>query len=444
MSRTVFEPPASAEGVAGLGRSMEDAAALDTLRWAAERYGSRLTFATGLGAEGCVLVDLIGRHQLPIDIFTLDTGLLFPETYDLWTRLETRYGVTIRRVTPTLTVEAQAAEYGGRLWERMPDRCCAMRKVVPLRTELARVDAWITAIRREQTPERANAGVVEWDPKFAIVKVNPLARWTKRDIRAHLLEHRVPYNPLHDQGYPSLGCMPCTSAVGAGEDDRAGRWRGVARTECGLHGPAIPAASGAADASVFPAFLKLQGRPVVVIGAGPVAASKLSALRASGARITVVAPEMTPEVETSGAQLEHRPFRPADLDGAWLVVAAATPEVNRQVAMAAEARQLFVNAVDDPSNASLYLGGVVRRAGITVAISTDGRAPALAGLLREGLETLLPEAELQRWMNEAEKLRHTWRSENVPMDSRRPQLLEALIRLYDRGTENPDRGTRKA
>ena len=232
---------ASPEIVSDLGSVMELASAVETLRWAAGRYGTRLTFATGLGAEGCVLIDLIGRHQLPIDIFTLDTGLLFPETYGLWRRLETRYGVTIRGVAPTLTVEAQAAEHGDRLWERMPDRCCRLRKVVPLRTELAGVDAWITAIRREQTPERANAGVVEWDAKFDIVKINPLARWTAREVWAHLLEHGVPYNPLHDQGYPSIGCLPCTGAVADGEDQRAGRWRGVAKTECGLHGPALPA-----------------------------------------------------------------------------------------------------------------------------------------------------------------------------------------------------------
>jgi phosphoadenosine phosphosulfate reductase len=238
--------PGSPETIAKLGRGMERASAIETLRWAADRYGSRLTFATGFGAEGCVLVDLIGRHQLAIDVFTLDTGLLFPETYDLWKQLETRYGLTIRAVAPALTVEAQAVEHGDRLWERTPTRCCQMRKVVPLKSELARVDAWVTAIRRDQTPERANAGIVEWDAKFDIVKINPLVRWTKRDVWAHLLDHDVPYNPLHDQGYPSIGCLPCTSAVGDGENERAGRWRGVAKTECGLHGPALPTGSDVA------------------------------------------------------------------------------------------------------------------------------------------------------------------------------------------------------
>ena len=176
-----------------------------------------------------MLIDLIGRHRLPIDIFTLDTGLLFPETYDLWRRLEARYDLRIRSVTPELSVEGQAAVHGDRLWERQPEHCCGMRKVVPLKAELARVDAWITAIRRDQTPQRAGALVVEPDAKFGIVKVNPLVRWTKRHVWAHILEHDVPYNPLHDNGYPSIGCAPCTSAVKPGEDERAGRWRGTAQ-----------------------------------------------------------------------------------------------------------------------------------------------------------------------------------------------------------------------
>ena len=220
--------------------ALEDRSALDVLRWAAGRYSPRLTCATGFGPEGCVLIDIIGRHDLPIDIFTLDTGVLFPETYDLWRRLEQRYALTIRGVTAALSVDDQGAVHGERLWDRAPERCCEMRKVVPLKQELRRVGAWVTAIRRDQTPQRANALVTEWDDKFDIVKINPLVRWTKKDVWAHLLEHEVPYNPLHDRGYPSIGCSPCTSAVSPGEDDRAGRWRGIVKTECGLHGPVIP------------------------------------------------------------------------------------------------------------------------------------------------------------------------------------------------------------
>ena len=181
---------------------------------------------------------------------------------------------------------------------------------------------------------------------------------------------------------------------------------------------------------LFPAFLKLAGRRVVVVGGGPVATSKLRALLDAGAAVTVVAPEMTPAIDAAPVARIRRPFAPDDLEGAWLVVAAATPAVNRGVAAAAEARQLFVNAVDDPTNASLYLGGVVRRAGVTFAISTDGRAPALAGLLREGLDALLPDADLERWMDEAARLRPRWRAEAFPLPSRRPALLDALVHLY--------------
>lgn len=187
--------------------------------------------------------------------------------------------------------------------------------------------------------------------------------------------------------------------------------------------------TGAPD--LFPVFLKLAGRAVLVVGGGTVAASKLAALSATGARITVVAPEISPAVRATGVTCHARPFQTSDLDGQWLVIAAATPEVNREVAQAAEARCLFVNAVDDPANASVYLGGVLRRDGVTIAISTDGRAPALAGLLREGLDALLP-SDLGEWMSQADELKRVWRSEGVPMEARRPQLLEALIRLYER------------
>lgn len=224
-----------ATALAEAGRALEGDTPLEILRWASNRFAPRLTFATGFGAEGCVLLDLIGRHDLDIDIFTLDTGLLFPETYELWRRLEAKYDFTIRSVSPELSIEQQAATHGPELWEREPDRCCNMRKVTPLTAQLVGFDAWITAIRRDQTDSRAGALAVEWDPKFALGKINPLVRWTKRDVWAHLLKHDVPYNPLHDRGYPSVGCKPCTSMVNAGEHDRAGRWRGAPKSECGLH-----------------------------------------------------------------------------------------------------------------------------------------------------------------------------------------------------------------
>ena len=194
--------------------------------------------------------------------------------------------------------------------------------------------------------------------------------------------------------------------------------------------------------ALFPAFLKLQGRRVVVVGGGPVAASKLSSLQAAGADVTVVAPEICDAIRTAGVAIRQKPFAPSDLDDAWFVVAAAPPDVNRRVAEEAKHRQVFVNAVDDPANASVYLGGVVRRDGVTLAISTDGAAPALAGLLREALDFMLPD-DLGTWNARARELRASWRARGVPMEARRPELLEALNALYDARRSN-DHASRAA
>ncbi len=225
----------TAADIKTMGHIAETWPAEDVLAWAGQRFAPRLTFATGFGAEGCVLIDLVARFRLPVDVFTLDTGLLFPETYDLWRTLEARYGLPIRRVQPMQTVAEQAATHGDALWQHEPSRCCDLRKVTPLAAHLRGYDAWITAIRRDQTAARSNARAIEWDEQFGLVKVNPLVRWTKPQVWAYLRQHNVPYNPLHDRGFPSIGCIPCTSAVAAGEDDRAGRWRGLMKDECGLH-----------------------------------------------------------------------------------------------------------------------------------------------------------------------------------------------------------------
>jgi len=207
----------------------------EILAWAAERYAPRVALATAFGPEGCVLIELIGRARLPIPIFTLDTGLLFPETQALWRLLERRHGLVIRAVPPSRTVEEQARSHGDRLWERDPARCCELRKVEPLRGALRGLDAWITGIRRDQTPERAASRVLERDPRFGIVKLNPLASWSEADVWDSVRRHDVPVSELHARGYRSIGCWPCTTPVGAGEPARAGRWRGQARSECGLH-----------------------------------------------------------------------------------------------------------------------------------------------------------------------------------------------------------------
>ena len=181
--------------------------------------------------------------------------------------------------------------------------------------------------------------------------------------------------------------------------------------------------------AVFPVFLKLAGRRVVVVGGGPIAAGKLRALLDAEAEVTVVAPEIIDAIRSAPVRLLSREFEPGDLDGAWYVVAAAPPEVNRAVSAAANARGIFVNAVDDLENASAYAGAVLQRGGVTIALSTDGEAPALAGLLREALESVLPE-ELEDWMSCAREARRRWLAEGVPMAERRPLLLDALLQLY--------------
>jgi uroporphyrin-III C-methyltransferase/precorrin-2 dehydrogenase/sirohydrochlorin ferrochelatase len=187
---------------------------------------------------------------------------------------------------------------------------------------------------------------------------------------------------------------------------------------------------------MFPAFLDLAGRKAVVVGGGSVAAGKVEALLAARARVTVIAPDIRPEIEHADVQIVRREFADPDLDDAWWVVAAAPPDVNRRVSEAAERRRIFVNAVDDPEHATAYLGGVVRRDGVTIAISTDGRAPAIAGLLREAFDALLPR-EIDTWLRASDEARRTWRSERTPMDQRRPQLLDILNRLYDEKRRTP-------
>jgi len=182
---------------------------------------------------------------------------------------------------------------------------------------------------------------------------------------------------------------------------------------------------------LLPVFLNLAERRVVLVGGGRVAAAKLPALVSARAAVTVVAPEVDAQIARSRAAIVRRRFEPRDLDGAWLVVAAATREVNAQVARAAARRRVFVNAVDDPANASAFLGGVVRRDGVTIAISTNGHAPALSGLLREAIDAVLPR-QLGAWLDEARRQRVIWRRGNVPMEKRRPLLLRALNRLYRR------------
>lgn len=207
------------------------------LEWAIRKFGEKLTLACSFGAEDVVLVDALQRIPggKKVDIFYLDTDLHFPETYETRDRLEERYGIRFKRVTPALTLDEQQASYGPALWRQDPNRCCYLRKVQPLEKTLSEYDAWMTGIRREQSPTRRKAQIVEVDQRFRLTKVNPLVHWTSEDVWAYIRERDVPYNPLHDERYPSIGCAPCTRPVHEGEDLRSGRWSGFQKTECGLH-----------------------------------------------------------------------------------------------------------------------------------------------------------------------------------------------------------------
>lgn len=207
----------------------------DAIRWAVENFYPDMALACSFGAEDVSLVDMLTRINPRVKIFYLDTGLLFKETYEVRDRLIKRYGIAPIQYRSSMTLEEQAKVHGDRLWVKNPDLCCKIRKVEPLIEALKGLRCWITGIRREQAPTRANAQVVEWDMKFNLTKVNPLVKWTNKDVWDYIHRHNVPYNILHDKDYPSIGCEPCTKPVKPGEDPRSGRWAGFQKTECGLH-----------------------------------------------------------------------------------------------------------------------------------------------------------------------------------------------------------------
>ncbi len=223
------------ESFADISARMEQATPQEILRWAVGKYFPKLTMATAFGAEGCCIIHMLAEIEPRVHIFNLETGYQFSETHELRDRIADRYGMVVQYVSAETTVPEYEAQHGGPLYTRQPDQCCQDRKIVPLRRAIVGYDAWISAIRRDQTAHRKNAGIVHWDSKFSLVKVNPLAKWTKKDVWKFIVDNDVPYNPLHDRGYPSIGCWPCTRAVAEGEDDRAGRWSGTVKTECGLH-----------------------------------------------------------------------------------------------------------------------------------------------------------------------------------------------------------------
>ncbi|MCZ6633110.1 MAG: phosphoadenylyl-sulfate reductase [bacterium] len=219
-------------------RVFETASPEEIVRWAWEKFGGRLAFGTAFGSTGMVLLDVIQQTVPQIPVFTIDTGYLFQETLDLKSQLEARYGFEIESLHPRLSVSEQDRKFGGALFRHDPDRCCWMRKVEPLQRKLADLDGWMTSLRRDQSDTRKGIGILEayrTHSGRSLVKVNPMANWTRKQVWDYILVHDVPYNPLLDQGYPSVGCWPCTQAVGNTDDERAGRWAGTAKTECGIH-----------------------------------------------------------------------------------------------------------------------------------------------------------------------------------------------------------------
>jgi phosphoadenosine phosphosulfate reductase len=226
--------------VAALGAEFEFASATEILQWAYGQFGSSAAIGTSFQGAGLVTIHLAVSAGLPLPVFTIDTGLLFPETVELKNRLEKYFGIVIEPLIPERTVEEQALDVAPELWSSNPDLCCTMRKVEPLQKKLSQLDAWIVGLRREQSAGRSQIGILElyeFDRlrEKNILKVSPLARWSRDQVWAYIRQHGIPYNPLMDRGFRSIGCQPCTRVVISGQDDRAGRWTGFDKSECGIH-----------------------------------------------------------------------------------------------------------------------------------------------------------------------------------------------------------------
>ena len=229
------------EEVEEISSQLQNAPLLDVLRWASERFGEQAAVGTSFQGAGLVLLHHAFSAGLRLPVFTLDTGLLFPETLALKARLEAFWGVTIESVLPELTLEQQAIEQrDDALWASKPDLCCSIRKVEPLQRRLRTLSVWITGVRREQSATRGGAQILErylFDPirETYILKLNPMAYWSRDAVWDYIKANNIPYNPLHDRGYRSIGCMPCTSASDSSDSERSGRWIGFNKTECGIH-----------------------------------------------------------------------------------------------------------------------------------------------------------------------------------------------------------------
>jgi phosphoadenosine phosphosulfate reductase len=237
MSPSVNIQP-SPDELAALNESLEGQSPQKILETALEQYGPRIILACSFGAEDVVLADMMLRINPRSVLFYLDTDFLFPETHTVRDRIIKHFQLSddqIIRMKSALTPAEQATQHGEALWLRNPDRCCQLRKIDPLTRILSKYAAWVTGIRRDQSPSRTQARLVEWDAKFGLVKFNPLAAWSWEQVWEYIRIHNVPYNELHDQHFPSIGCTHCTAPVMPGEDPRSGRWKSSTKTECGLH-----------------------------------------------------------------------------------------------------------------------------------------------------------------------------------------------------------------
>jgi phosphoadenosine phosphosulfate reductase len=226
--------------VAALSQEFESASANEILRWAFEQFGRSAAIGTSFQGAGLVAIHHAVSAGLPLPVFTIDTGLLFSETLELKARLEDYFGIVIESLVPERTVEEQAQDIAPELWLSSPDLCCTLRKVEPLQKKLNQLDAWVVGLRREQSAGRAQIQILElyeFDKlrEKNILKVNPLARWSRDEVWDYIRHHGIPYNPLMDRGFRSIGCFPCTRVVLSGQDDRAGRWTGFDKSECGIH-----------------------------------------------------------------------------------------------------------------------------------------------------------------------------------------------------------------
>ena len=230
----------SPEEVHDLAAQFETADVEDALAWAWDRFGPRASIGTSYQGAGLVMIHKAVQAGLPLPVFTLDTGLLFPETLELKRRLESFFEIRIESINPEQTPEEQTAEHGPELWNRAPDLCCTIRKVLPLQKKLEQLAVWITGLRRQQSDARQRTQILElyhFDVlrDHYILKLNPMANWSREAVWEYIAANKIPYNPLHDRGYRSIGCWPCTRAVGEGVNERAGRWTGFDKSECGIH-----------------------------------------------------------------------------------------------------------------------------------------------------------------------------------------------------------------